>query len=321
MPRGSGSDFIIDVLLETGGADRVLDDLKKKINGLAKDFSTVQKTINKNTMDNLRTEREKVKLKKDELALEKQRLVTERAKQSAAKKSFSEESRLAQSRTTRRSMFALDRSISQLERSPFGRTQEGRDQAGTLRAQLNQARVDLAKGGTKDRKFFEQFRSGLDQIREGTVRAKDASTAYNKTLRKQNVAVKGLSDSLHNLARAYFSVFFVLEGGRQFLTLSTTMEDLNVTMQAAFGNAAEGAKEMEFVKKVSMDLGTSLEANAKGYAQIAMAAKQAKIPMEDSRELFTNIAETSRAFGLSVDDQKGVMRAFTQMLGKQQIMA
>lgn len=97
-------------------------------------------------------------------------------------------------------------------------------------------------------------------------------------------------------------------------------ENLRIQMQASFGSAEAGAERMDFLINKSKELGVDVKILADGYAKIGVAARMSNIPMEDSEEIFLAAAEASRAFGLSTDDTQGVMRAFSQMMGKNQVM-
>ena len=386
MPNESNADFIIDVFLSTGGADKILNNLKNKIRSVAKSAQLVSKNSTLTAKQQLSIERERLKniglMEKQQLDLQvkqeqllqkkkktakdthavvasakKQSIQAEReqlrniqltdkhqldmqvkqerlaaAKRKRVKTEAADEARasnaiatkMSRENSIRNAMASMDRRVGGISRSPFGQSVEGQKEIQKFKDQIADAKgrlADLSKQNNATREDFQRLRNSIDNstrnLRDLNVKAEE----YNKSAKTMSFVSRSVTNSMMNMARSFLSVYAAVESVRGLFTLSADMESLDVQMQQTFGSAEAGSKQMEYIKKVSMELGTSLRANAHGYAQIAAAAKLAGLSQEEYRTIFLGVSEAAVAFGLTEENQKGVMKAFTQMLGKQQVMA
>ena len=436
MPNTSNADFIIDVLISTGGADQILKDMRTKIKAVAQSASLVSKNAATNAKQQLSVERERLKniglVEKQQLDLqvkqeqllqkkkktakdahtavasaEKQSIQSQReqlrniqladkhqldmqvkqeqllqsrartakqsqtailtakkqgiqaereqlrniqltdkhqldmqvkqerlsaAKRKRVKTEAADEARASNARATkmsrensiRNAMASMDRRVGGISRSPFGQSVEGQKEIQKFKDQIRDAKGRLAvlsKQNNATREDFQRLRNSIDNstrnLRDLNVKAAE----YNKSAKTMSFVSRSVTNSMMNMARSFLSVYAAVESVRGLFTLSANMESLDVQMQQTFGSAEAGGKQMEYIKQVSMELGTSLQVNAQGYAQISSAAQLAGLNMQQSRTIFMGVSEAAVAFGLTVENQQGVMKAFTQMLGKQQVMA
>lgn len=142
------------------------------------------------------------------------------------------------------------------------------------------------------------------------------SRMLNKQFRAGQFASDGFRQSLRNLARSYLSVFAVIGAAAGIGRVVTDLESINASLLAATGSAEEAARSFEFISTTAFTLGTDLRAGAKGYQQIGTAGRAAGLSIQQTNDLFLAAQEGAVAFGLSTEDQQGVLRAFTQILGK-----
>ena len=142
----------------------------------------------------------------------------------------------------------------------------------------------------------------------------------NKSLGFLKTTMRGAIKSFGTMAIASIGAYAAIGAVGQLYTASKEWENLTIQMQASFGSAEAGAERMSFLVGKSKELGVSVTALADGYAKIGVAARMSNVATEDSENIFLAAAEASRAFGLSTDDTQGVMRAFSQMMGKGQVM-
>lgn len=142
----------------------------------------------------------------------------------------------------------------------------------------------------------------------------------NRTLGFLKSTVRGAAKSFGTAAVAAVGAYAVIGGVRALYESGKAWENLSIQMQASFGSAEAGAERMEFLIGKAQLLGVDVNALADGYAKIGVAGRMGNVPLKDSENIFLAAAESSRAFGLSMDDTQGVMRAFSQMMGKGQVM-
>jgi tape measure domain-containing protein len=103
---------------------------------------------------------------------------------------------------------------------------------------------------------------------------------------------------------------------REIYNINTEFERTRNILQYTTGSLEGAKREMEFIKAVSNDLGTSLSSNQQDYAKFAAATKLAGIELNETRAIFVAITEASRAFGLSSEQTQGALRALEQMVSK-----
>jgi len=138
----------------------------------------------------------------------------------------------------------------------------------------------------------------------------------NREMSLQEFASKGLSSSLMNLARSYFSIFAVIEGARGFINITKKLETANVALINAAGSAEQAAKDFEFVRQMSNKLGLEMISTADAFGKFGAAAKLGGLTGEQTREIFQNIGKAVAGAALPAERASLVFQAFQQVMGK-----
>lgn len=171
--------------------------------------------------------------------------------------------------------------------------------------------TEQAKGAYKSR---EAMRALTLQMQEAAFKNRD----LNKQLAKQNMLMRGLSDSSRNLVRSYVSVFAVLGASTFINQTGQKFESMESSMLAATGSTKEAAKEIEFLDKMTDRLGLSLVDTADAYSKFLFASKD-KLSQEQTRELFEGLSELGTTLGISKERMKLSMNSITQMMNKTKV--
>jgi len=100
----------------------------------------------------------------------------------------------------------------------------------------------------------------------------------------------------------------------------TAYDKFNAVMNNVTG-AGTAAAQFDFLRKVSTETATSLEANMEAYSKFAQASIAAGFSAKDTADMFRNSAIAVRGFGLSGENAKGAMLALQQMMTKGKITA
>ncbi len=105
---------------------------------------------------------------------------------------------------------------------------------------------------------------------------------------------------------------------RDIVKVGIEFESLKRTLGVTSGSAADGAREFDFIRKVSQDLGLELRSTAKAYATLSAATAGTILQGNDTRKIFIGASQAARALGLSAEDSAGILRQFGQSaaLGK-----
>lgn len=115
------------------------------------------------------------------------------------------------------------------------------------------------------------------------------------------------------LVSAGFAAKEVVQRGREMTKMN------NVLLMAASGQE-QYAEALQFVNKESHRLGQSTQELGMAFGKVLQSAR-GKMKYEDIEKVFTGFGELMTAMGANVDDQKGIYRAFGQMLTKGKIEA
>ena len=220
---------------------------------------------------------------------------------------------------TRNKMRALQRTLNNIDLKAKG----GQEAANQIRTQIDllgayQRRLEGTTFTTKaqlvaQRGEWKALKSSVSDVQAEVVNAGKAVGFFRGT-------VKRAAASFKSATATFIGAYAVLGGVRALYDNGKAWENLGIQMQASFGGAEQGAAQMEYLIGLSQKLGVDVTALADGYAKIGVAGRMSNMPLAESKEIFLAASEASRAFGLSTDDTQGVMRAFSQMMGKGQVM-
>ena len=183
----------------------------------------------------------------------------------------------------------------------------------------NQGKVANLKGRALD--GFTLASQG-DLKRELRVLA-EAAVLSNSKVRKltnslsfQQKIVKGLGDSVSNLARSYLSAFAAIAGIVATYRVGEELEQIQASLLASSGTFEQAGKDFRYVTEQSLRLGADLKTMSHGFQQISVAGKAMKFSTEEIQNIFLGAAEGAKAFNLTAEDSAGIMRAFVQIMSK-----
>ena len=98
-------------------------------------------------------------------------------------------------------------------------------------------------------------------------------------------------------------------------------ENLEKRFRFAFDGAAEGARQLDFVRGEAQRLGIDFAAAAQSYSGLATATRGTALEGAATREAFTAIAEAAQVMGLSTSEAQGALTALEQIASKGAVSA
>lgn len=98
-------------------------------------------------------------------------------------------------------------------------------------------------------------------------------------------------------------------------------EGLEKRFRFAFDGAAEGARQLDFVRSEAQRLGIDFAAAAQSYAGLAAATRGTALEGAATREAFTAVAEAARVMGLSTSEARGALTALERIASKGTVSA
>lgn len=153
---------------------------------------------------------------------------------------------------------------------------------------------------------------GLRKLRYEMTDVRENMTRYRKSLRKTNIAQKGLTDSTRNMIRSYASLYAIFEGTTAIKRVGMDFQSMRASMLAASTDQEDAARKLKFVEENAYRLGVNLREATRAYMQLSIAGKDV-LSDNQIKELFVSTLEVSTALGMSIDDTKGTFRSFVQI--------
>jgi len=126
----------------------------------------------------------------------------------------------------------------------------------------------------------------------------------------------GLLTSATAATAGFFAFNEVSNRVKQGLADYGAIKGVQTTLKAVAGNASDGAREFQYIKEKSDELGLSLVPTAKAYTGLFAAAKEANLSVATTREVFEGVAGAAKVLSLSADDTNGVLLALQQIASK-----
>lgn len=159
----------------------------------------------------------------------------------------------------------------------------------------------------------------------GVLRLRDADFTKNlahasQQLDKTAKGVGGLSGALSSLGNVVGGVSF-LALAKSVLEAGVAMERLENRFTLVAGSLREGEKDFAAVREMTNRLGLDLKSTAEAFTSFMAATKGTALEGAAARQIFESVAKSARAMGLSVDETRGIMRAFEQMVSKGNVQA
>lgn len=159
--------------------------------------------------------------------------------------------------------------------------------------------------------------SGLDAGAKGTSRFAEAMRGLYGDSRQAMSITQRLRGEVLSLVVAYGGIQGAIQGIRAVINAYKELQAANNRLQVVFdGNKNATANEMDFLRRTANRLGIEFGTLAGEYSKFAIATKDTNLQGENTRKIFTAVAEAAVVNGTSLEDTKGVYLALTQIVSK-----
>lgn len=101
---------------------------------------------------------------------------------------------------------------------------------------------------------------------------------------------------------------------------SMKMDNLNLSFESIYGSSAKAGAQMDFVRKVSDELGLSFTDTAEGAKKLFAAARGTEVE-KDANQIFKAFSTMGAALKLTGDETNSVFLAVSQMISKGKVSA
>lgn len=166
---------------------------------------------------------------------------------------------------------------------------------------------------------FSRIISTLDKL-DGTVNKLSGhidkiGTHSENAARRSRTAFSGMESSVGSWV-ATLGI-----GIATLASLNTAAQVEGLEKAITFANAADGAKNIAFIRDNADSLGLSLEASYKGFKQLQGGLMGTKLTGQQTRDIFYAVSEGAAAMRLSADETNGVFLALGQIASKGKVQA
>lgn len=134
-------------------------------------------------------------------------------------------------------------------------------------------------------------------------------------------SMSGLNSVVAPLIAGVVSLGTAIAGIKKASEAAIELDRMQNALKATIGSAEGAQKEYAFVRAESDRLGLSLQNSAKDYTGLTAATKGTNLAGQQTRAIFTAVAEASTVLGLSADNTSGALLAIQQMVSKGTVSA
>lgn len=158
--------------------------------------------------------------------------------------------------------------------------------------------------------------------------ANDFKTLSKNTEKLANETGKLATDVTRSLGHygagiyAVKQAFDALSGtARDVIATTAKFDGIGRALTTVTGSSQQAAQQFQFLQKTASTLGIDLASAAGAYTKLAASARGTLLAGEDTDKIFTAIAKSSSALGLTAADTEGALLAIGQMMSKGTVYA
>lgn len=143
---------------------------------------------------------------------------------------------------------------------------------------------------------------------EAAKKLPDNSEALRAGLRQASGDAITLSGAIKGLATA--AVF------REFIQANASLEGMTKALESVSGSSTEAQADMAFVRAEANRMGIEIGTAANSFVSLSASAKGTRLEGEDTRKIWSAVAESMARLGKSGADTQGALVAISQMMSK-----
>ncbi|MBV5327668.1 MAG: tape measure protein [Chlorobium sp.] len=155
------------------------------------------------------------------------------------------------------------------------------------------------------------------QVNKAMNASEAATHRYGKAMDALKAPVNAVASALTGMIAALGTGILA----KSLWDAGVSASQLNVAFKSIAGTSSLAAKELAFVRAEADRIGQSFPEMANAYKGISAAAKGTNIEGEATHRIFSAIAESASALGLSGAAAEGALLAISQMISKGKVSA
>lgn len=162
----------------------------------------------------------------------------------------------------------------------------------------------LAGGSTSAAQGLRSISTQLDEAQKYTAQLRDSLLGIGKG----GLVFAGLAFGVDAVARS-------------LLGAGLAAEKIGNQLRFVSGSSTGAVVELEYLRKVTNQVGVDFTASAAAYGKLAAASKGTSLEGQRTRDVFESISKASAVMGLSTEESSGALLAIGQMMSKGTVQA
>lgn len=194
-----------------------------------------------------------------------------------------------------------------------------KERMGPLMRQFAAEGVSHAEAHTRAiRKIAEEWKSvkgaGAGALKDGA----NAASNFSQTITVASSAIRGFARGGAIAAAVGAATALVIRRiTDEAVQAQIQLDKMSASLRfSAGGDQAAGAREMDYVRQKSFELGAQLNDTALAYAKLTASSRGTQLEGQQTREIFEAITGAGTVMGLSMQEQSGALLAVSQMMSK-----
>jgi tape measure domain-containing protein len=131
----------------------------------------------------------------------------------------------------------------------------------------------------------------------------------------------GMAQKSANGLKTALAAIGVGLGIKEIISTTAAMEGLQNQLNFASGSAEQGARDFNYLRKTSQEMGLDFNVAATAFAKFSGAARGTSIEGQKLRDIFEGVGMASTVMHLTAEQSEGAFRALEQMLSKGKVSA
>lgn len=185
---------------------------------------------------------------------------------------------------------------------------------------LTAGKSGFSEDALKMRQRLNQAKQALYSAERAMDRYSDQVNRAGRSSRNAKKSIATLNNTLGSL-RGMVATIGIGILVSHVIQMGTEFDRINNTMLAVFGNTEQATAAFNDMRATAMYLGSDIFALADMYSQMSAASKGTQLEGETTRKIFQSIAETATVLRFNLDQTRGVIKAFEQMISKGTVQA
>ncbi|MEL4307432.1 tape measure protein [Joostella sp. CR20] len=159
------------------------------------------------------------------------------------------------------------------------------------------------------------------QVLDRRLKSVDAAAGqYQRSVGNYGKAWKA-TGNLVRQAVAAFGVYSGIEIARQIYQDIKAVNAMNMALKQVTETTEAYNRTKAYLRDVSEEAGVELRSLTQSYTKFLASAKTTNLTIEETEDIFRQVAKAGSVLGLSADDVQGAFRALEQMLSKGNVQA